>query len=439
MRTAILTLTMAIGLAAQPANWVHRVHPNGQWYDLYIPSAGGIVAGHTYPMVLALHGCCRENNDDPGMVVVGEDAIFRAWHGYGANVQPEPIWIVAPGSAVRWDTWLDNIMEILDSLRVEFPIDSQRIIITGFSMGGAGAYSYTNAHPNYFSASIPVAAAVDGTHMTAANVKNVPAWGGVGEADSWIVQHRMAVNLIRREHGDTRGGLNWVTGVNQRLSTFPGVGHGEAMGVMYGLTNPSPIDWARSRINDGNYYPNVRFSSHTNDQQLTYDSELFTVVPTDDDGEITTVEFFLDGNLAATATAAPWQGWVSGMTAGQHVITATATDNGTAQGFTIDKTATATITVSTQGQPSPVVPRTYSVRRAARSLRVSRHEVAVRVGNGEAFVLSAFTLQGKLVASASGTGPTSYALRDWGVTAGTCVLRLTVRGTIETAVATVGR
>ncbi|MCK7595879.1 glycosyl hydrolase family 18 protein [Microbulbifer sp. CAU 1566] len=56
------------------------------------------------------------------------------------------------------------------------------------------------------------------------------------------------------------------------------------------------------------------------------DSVVFSASASDEDGEVTSVAFFLDGALVATDTAAPWQAtWTAA--AGEHSLTAQITDN----------------------------------------------------------------------------------------------------------------
>ncbi|WP_299591362.1 glycosyl hydrolase family 18 protein [uncultured Microbulbifer sp.] len=56
------------------------------------------------------------------------------------------------------------------------------------------------------------------------------------------------------------------------------------------------------------------------------DSVVFSVSASDEDGQVTSVEFFVDGTLVATDTAAPWEAsWAA--TAGDHSLTAQVTDN----------------------------------------------------------------------------------------------------------------
>jgi len=424
-----------------PPNWVHRVHPtNGLWYDLYIPSSGGIQPGSKYPMVLALHGCCRADDNDPGQVVVGVDNIYRQWHNYGANTQTEPTWIVAPGSATAWDTKRDRIFEILDDLITEFPIDTQCIIITGFSMGGRGCFTFANARPRFFSAIIPAAAALSGAgDFVVANVKDVPTWGGVCAGDSWCSAHELTVAPVRLANGDDRGNYRWVTGVNPIFERWDSTCHGESMGYLYGSSRVglNPVSWGLSRVNDGNPYPNVRFTSHDHNDTIAAGLVRFAV-DARDNGQITRVDFFLehigayDRTIVASDSAAPWEAdiWISGQRQpvfrvdGSVYVWARAYDNGANQGFTANKYSTDAMHIYTSGPATG----THDVARglahaAGMQCTVSRSAISVSVAGGARALVRLTGLDGAQVYAAALPGggrceiprdnlaPGSYALQ----------------------------
>lgn len=61
------------------------------------------------------------------------------------------------------ESWTDTkseavVLELLDFLKNSWPVDTNRIIVTGFSMGGTGSWFLAERHPDIFSAAIPVAA-----------------------------------------------------------------------------------------------------------------------------------------------------------------------------------------------------------------------------------------------------------------------------------------
>lgn len=438
-----------------PDNWVHRVHPtNGLWYDLYIPYDSLLEQGKTYPMVLALHGCCMSDDSDPGQVVVGVDAIYRTWHGYGGNTQLEPTWIVAPGSSGNWDDKRARLFEIMDDLIDEFPIDTQRIIITGFSMGGRGSFTFANARPDFFSAIIPAAAAIQSAgDFSIDNIKDIPTWGGVCSGDDWRDNHELSVSPVRASHGDDRGNYPFATGVNPRFNLFMQDGHGEAMSLLYGETvnGIGVTEWGLSRVNDGNIYPYVRFTSHAHEDTIDPGLIRFTV-DARDDGAITKVEFYLkhsginDQQLIATDTEAPWEAdiFISGERNsifhidGSVDVYAIAYDNGLSQGYTMDKSQTAYIHVATTGATGARSARDAHRTMAGVSCATHDSNMRVTLSRPAPATIHLLTPNGRAVESTTAPGAGVHVLCTNGLSRGSYLLQVVQQGTTSTFRVTLG-
>jgi len=64
-----------------------------------------------------------------------------------------------PAPARRWsEPGSDRaVMELLDHVRSEHAVDPEKILVTGFSLGGHGSWFMASEHPNVFSAAVPMA------------------------------------------------------------------------------------------------------------------------------------------------------------------------------------------------------------------------------------------------------------------------------------------
>ena len=106
--------------------------------------------GDSRPLILALHpgGGSRGG---PFLQQIAEPAL-RDW---GAI-------IVAPDSPNRrWSvpSAEESVLFLLDDLLERYEIDRERILVTGFSMGGAGTWFMATHYPERFSGAIPIASA----------------------------------------------------------------------------------------------------------------------------------------------------------------------------------------------------------------------------------------------------------------------------------------
>jgi predicted peptidase len=120
-------------------------------YAIYIPA--GYSPTTPVPLVLALHFGVRGGDATGAGGDVLQILAGPALADLGAI-------IVAPDS-VRGD-WSSAENEtavnaLLDAMLAHYAIDSKKIAVTGYSMGGAGAWHFAEKFPDRFSAAIPVA------------------------------------------------------------------------------------------------------------------------------------------------------------------------------------------------------------------------------------------------------------------------------------------
>ncbi|MGQ4649212.1 Ig-like domain-containing protein [Lyngbya aestuarii] len=317
-------------------------------YQVYTPK--NLEPGKKYPLVLSLHGSCSECTDNVRHL---EDPITTVWHNYDKDTQTEPTFILAPEAAsTGWWDKRDRIYEIINQLIANNPIDKERIYIVGFSMGAAGTWNYIENPPNLppydqydFSFAAATIIADDGRRANPEKIKNLPIWAGVGlEDDLESTKMRPLISKIRAANGDNRGPLTYVTGVNPRFSEFPGAIHPAAMQAM--VSQPDYLSWMYSKVNDGNNYPIVKFTSPDYGTVIpaTQSEVTVTVDAQDSDGTIEKVDFYVDSTLYSTVKTEPYKANFDSLAAGDHKIEATATDNG-------GKKSTATLDVSIKTNP----------------------------------------------------------------------------------------
>jgi predicted peptidase len=136
-------------VATSPGTHQLTLPGNGRRYTLSIPE--GYTGEEPVPLVLSLH-------------YGGE---VTAWHGRGLldtliapALRELGAVIVAPDSAARG--WVNSeaerhVLELLDHVTAHLNIDTERMLITGYSMGGMGTWYLAPRHAERFAAAIPMA------------------------------------------------------------------------------------------------------------------------------------------------------------------------------------------------------------------------------------------------------------------------------------------
>lgn len=297
--------------------WSHQKQGSTE-YMLYTPT--NLAEGQRYPIAIFLHGCCGD--DDEANLRNAVDPPARMWHQLAANQQSVPTYIISPATSRGWERHFSNLIDAVESLIQEGQGDRQRIYLSGFSMGGRGIWRFLQQYPDYFAAAIPMGMGFEGDP---AKVKDVPIWAIRGEDDWWARDLPEAIAEIRALNGYPGGAETWVTGVNPRFSDFEGVGHAVQWPAVSSLDLTA---WAYSKVNDGNRYPHVYFSTPAH-RSLVHPGQPVevTIEATDPDGAIERVDLILNGKAAQTLRQPPFQATLRSLAPHDNLVEAVAFDN----------------------------------------------------------------------------------------------------------------
>ena len=166
-------------------------------YRLFRPSAKGKL-----PLILYLSGSGGLGDDNLKQIGLGNIFGTRVWL-LPENQRRFPSFVVAPQTDRGWakydfspqDSGSPKViagigdgsrlaLDIVDSLRREFPIDERRIYVAGQSMGGAGVWNVLAARPRFFAAAVPCCGSNSMENGTEAI--DTPLWAFHGDADKSV-------------------------------------------------------------------------------------------------------------------------------------------------------------------------------------------------------------------------------------------------------------
>ena len=184
-------------------------------YQLYSPEltfdSDGNYPGEPLPLVVFLHGSGERGSDNQLQM---ERALWFA----EPRVQDKyPSFILAPQCPLeRWwspELQTKQVRAIIDRLMAEYPIDPDRVYITGLSMGGFGTWEMLYSNPGFFAAAAPVCGGYDPALASA--FATVPTWVFHGDADQAVEveNSRAMVKALR------------AIGAPVKYTEYPGVGH----------------------------------------------------------------------------------------------------------------------------------------------------------------------------------------------------------------------
>ena len=154
--------------------------------------------GQHYPLVVCLHGS-GERGDSPDAVKKNRMAVVWA---RDSNQSRWPCFILVP-QCPTGGSWVNlyglgsystgtipirkellAVLDLLDSLIAIYPVDTNRIYVTGLSMGGFGTWDLIVRYPDRFAAAVPMSGAGDTSR--ASLIKDVPVWNFHGALDNVV-------------------------------------------------------------------------------------------------------------------------------------------------------------------------------------------------------------------------------------------------------------
>jgi len=157
-----------------------------------------------YPLVIFLHGSGERGNDNEAQLKWGV-LNFAS----DQNMKMHPSIIIAPQCPknMSWDNFSEEdislqqsptepmklVMELINEAIVKLPVDTNRIYITGLSMGGFGTYDAITRYPNIFAAAVPVCGGGDITK--AQSIAQIPIWIFHGALDQ-VVNPVLSQNMV---------------------------------------------------------------------------------------------------------------------------------------------------------------------------------------------------------------------------------------------------
>lgn len=179
-----------------------------------------------YPIVLFLHGAGERGKDNNSQLVNGALNFAST-----LNRKIFPCYMIVPQCAAgyRWvetdwnlpshiqpekpSVYLERTMRLLDSLTKKLNVDTNRIYITGLSMGGFGTWDAISRCPWKFAGAVPVCGGGDTTK--ASLIKDIPIWAFHGDSDKVVMTSRSRdmIAVIKKSGG------------NPNYTEYPNIGH----------------------------------------------------------------------------------------------------------------------------------------------------------------------------------------------------------------------
>lgn len=137
---------------------------------------------HSYPLLVFLHGGDRSNTKH-----------HPKKYAKKAGIKDFPFIVLAPHCSGGCSWSKVNFDKLLTEVTEAYPVDKNRIYLTGYSMGGYGSWSALSNYPKWFAAASPIAGG--GSTNTICQAKDVAIRAYHGDKDS-IIGYQNSVKLV---------------------------------------------------------------------------------------------------------------------------------------------------------------------------------------------------------------------------------------------------
>jgi predicted peptidase len=241
---ATILFVLAAGLAqAQPSRFSREKfieQGDTLQYRLLFPDADRL---RKYPLVIFLHGSGERGSDNDAQLKWGVMNFAT-----DQNMLAHPAIVIAPQCPERqqWSNLMSDIerkkwtlnaepsksmhllIDLIHQLETTMPIDTNRIYITGLSMGGYGTFDALERYPHLFAAAVPVCGAGDTSR--ASSIAHIPMWIYLGAEDPAV----NPLNSLAMFEALTNAGAH------PGFTQYPEVGHFSWLGA---YSDPLMMEW----------------------------------------------------------------------------------------------------------------------------------------------------------------------------------------------------
>lgn len=176
-------------------------------YLLFLPEGYG-QEQKSWPLMLFLHGAGERGDDLNKVKVHGPPKIVEKQKDF-------PFIVVSP-QCPEDDWWTEKtevLINLLDEIIAHYDVDTERVYLTGLSMGGYGSWALASEYPDRFAAVVPICGG--GNRIMSRTLKDMPIWAFHGAKDSVVPveESKAVVDAI-----NARGG-------NAKLTIYPDANH----------------------------------------------------------------------------------------------------------------------------------------------------------------------------------------------------------------------
>ncbi len=183
-------------------------------YLVYLPEGYDEDPDRDWPLIFFLHGSGDEDYDSTFVLSFGLPAVLLA----GEQPEDFPFVVISP-QAFPGEVWwspemLAALGALLDEVSQTYRVDTDRVYLTGLSMGGYGSWWLATAYPERFAAVVSISGSGYRTPLVAeqetlCRLAEVPIWAIHGALDRISEAGASQINALALEQ-QCSGDVEWT-------------------------------------------------------------------------------------------------------------------------------------------------------------------------------------------------------------------------------------
>lgn len=147
-------------------------------YLVYLPKIYN--ASEKWPLILSLHGSGERGADITAVKRWGIHKVLK-------ENDKLPFVVVSPQlpEGEMWEMKINLLSDLLDKIESNYNIDSDRLYLTGYSLGGYGTWNFAILKPERFAAIVPISGGAI-SPQRAQRLDKLPIWVAHGDSDTIV-------------------------------------------------------------------------------------------------------------------------------------------------------------------------------------------------------------------------------------------------------------
>lgn len=201
---------VSAGWVLDKSSWklkhIHISKTDRLQYLVHLPKDYNTDTDKKWPLLLFLHGIGERGSDLEKIKIHGIPKIVEQYDLEGKDF---PFIAISPQcpSGSNWQAVTDKLEDLLDSTTDLFRVDTNRVYLTGLSMGGFGTWALAMENPDRFAAIAPISGGVNTSRLEQLQkLKELPVWAFHGDMDSTVPidSDQAAVDALKSYGGNVK-------------------------------------------------------------------------------------------------------------------------------------------------------------------------------------------------------------------------------------------